>query len=963
MALTNKLKPQVDIPVWEWCRLAPAVSSSLSSATSADNSIYHVSHGRYIYYMQAGSTSAAGQGTGFFRYDTITDAYQQLAYPPIAALGYTSMQFEGGQGYYGRVISGGINTLQCAAITGQTLKGFDIRIQSGTGAGQHRVITGVSDLTIADSGSITAVTVTPQLYMTDANKNWTINQWVGYQVRFVGNTGNSQVRKIIYNTPNTLYFADSNKYAEEQFAYSPILVLGPMALIAIGTFYQIESSIMTVDTPWVVQPDSTSKFVVHSGGIWMINSGTNYTMQYYDIAADTWYVRNSASATGPVQLFPSAGNGDVTIDNTGEVALIFDRGGTAGGGTGSTVSATSTTLQDSSKSWTVNALSSASYKVRIFSGTGLGQVRNIASNTATTITVSYPWTVTPDSTSLYIIDSLDGGNATAAATAAQTGIGTGTIFGNTLNVTAVTSGAFYPGQTLYGTGIQSSYAWVSQSGACFSTASSGLVVALSQGTTLGPVSYTSAVGATSSGSTITVGSTAGLAVGMIVVVTAGTGSFTFGTTVTAINSTTTFTTSASPAVVLSGGSTVVTGQFGVLPGMVVSLIPGTGTGVLAVPTTVSSTTLNTITLSTAPTTQLANATVQCINAWMSGSIATASNGNLVTVPNSAAFPGTTGLYPGMLVTVVSGTGTITAGTYVESILDSTHFYLSTNPTVAIAVGAFITATAYQTIISNQISGTPGGIGSYTVWPPQTAASTSITAVGTATLTDTSKTWALGRWNGQTVRIISGTGVGQVRNILNTTTGVATGTVGYTSAAGATSSGTTITVISTANLVVGMVLNVTAGTGAFTFGTTVATIVNNTTFTSSVVPSTPLSGGSTVVTGTIGYVSQSGATNNGTTITVNSTAGLVVGMYLSVTSGTGSFAYNTYVVAITGGTTFTASAAPTVALASSAQEKRNSGMVHVCGKTLSNASKVFLLVCTHLRFTLTGLLLRIPLRRI
>jgi len=81
MAITNSLKQQVDLPVWEWCRLAPAVSSSVSSACAAENSLYHVNHGRYIYYMQAVSSTpvagtASNQGTGFFRYDTVTDSYQ-----------------------------------------------------------------------------------------------------------------------------------------------------------------------------------------------------------------------------------------------------------------------------------------------------------------------------------------------------------------------------------------------------------------------------------------------------------------------------------------------------------------------------------------------------------------------------------------------------------------------------------------------------------------------------------------------------------------------------------------------------------------------------------------------------------------------------------------------------------------------------------------------------------------------
>ncbi len=59
----------------------------------------------------------------------------------------------------------------------------------------------------------------------------------------------------------------------------------------------------------------------------------------------------------------------------------------------------------------------------------------------------------------------------------------------------------------------------------------------------------------------------------------------------------------------------------------------------------------------------------------------------------------------------------------------------------------------------------------------------------------------------------------------------------------------------------------------------------------------------------------GANNSGTTITVTSTANLLPGAIVFVTSGTGSFPPNTTIVSVTDGTTFVTSAAPTTALAS------------------------------------------------
>lgn len=57
------------------------------------------------------------------------------------------------------------------------------------------------------------------------------------------------------------------------------------------------------------------------------------------------------------------------------------------------------TIADSTKSWTVNAF--AGGRVRITRGTGVGQTRYVKSNTSTVLTVTEPWTTTPDDTSEY----------------------------------------------------------------------------------------------------------------------------------------------------------------------------------------------------------------------------------------------------------------------------------------------------------------------------------------------------------------------------------------------------------------------------------------------------------------------------------------------------------------------------------------------------------------------------------
>lgn len=69
---------------------------------------------------------------------------------------------------------------------------------------------------------------------------------------------------------------------------------------------------------------------------------------------------------------------------------------------GTTTSATSTTLANSAKSWATNQW--RNYQIRIKAWTWIWQIRTIASNTWNTITVSSAWTTTPDTTSQYSIE-------------------------------------------------------------------------------------------------------------------------------------------------------------------------------------------------------------------------------------------------------------------------------------------------------------------------------------------------------------------------------------------------------------------------------------------------------------------------------------------------------------------------------------------------------------------------------
>lgn len=389
----NQLTKQVDLPVWEWTRPTPVLpTAGLSCFCNADNTDFNEISGRYIYMLF--------NAANFFRYDTVSDTYIQLASPGLTPLTASSMQFAGAQGYYGRVISSTSTTIQ-TGLPNSSAVGYRIRIISGKGTGQERIITSVSLPTVADWGGVSAASA---VNITDAAKTWTRNNWIGYVVRTTGGTGLNAVRKILYNSDTVLTIADLSIYAWDTNAapMSPTAGTIGWATTAIGTQYQIESSIITVDTAWTIEPDNTSRYVIQSGGIYLASGATTanggVTMQYYSVLEDIWYAK---SINNSIAIVPT----DLSLERFTENSSIWY--------TGKATSGTTSSLTDSTATWTVDQW--AGYKCFIWTGTGRAQLGMIASNTATTLTFSPALSTAPDSTSRYNIQGYDAGTLTSAS--------------------------------------------------------------------------------------------------------------------------------------------------------------------------------------------------------------------------------------------------------------------------------------------------------------------------------------------------------------------------------------------------------------------------------------------------------------------------------------------------------------------------------------------------------------------
>ncbi len=137
----------------------------------------------------------------------------------------------------------------------------------------------------------------------------------------------------------------------------------------------------------------------------------------YRLITPRWFVVGAGTlAAGSFRQYDFATNTWTTLSNTGLPASLgtdgrlvstpsWDFAGYMSIATGTATAGAASTLTNSGKAWTVNQWTN--YQIRITGGTGAGQVRTIASNTATVITVGTAWTTNPDATSTYSIEGND----------------------------------------------------------------------------------------------------------------------------------------------------------------------------------------------------------------------------------------------------------------------------------------------------------------------------------------------------------------------------------------------------------------------------------------------------------------------------------------------------------------------------------------------------------------------------
>lgn len=215
-----------------------------------------------------------------------------------------------------------------------------------------------------ESGTATsAATASGISTLTDSTKTWGVNAKIGGTLTITGGTGAGQVRTLVSNT----------------------------------------ATVLTTAAIWGTTPDATTTYLLTEQGTTL---GTSTTTTLKDTSR-TWPVNSRVGWVVTLTSGTAANQQAIVVSNLSDTltvtpawafvplpgtAYTLQEQGTASAGS-------STTMTDSSRAWAVN--SKTGWGVTIVAGTGAGQARTIASNTATALTVSVAWDTVPDATSVY----------------------------------------------------------------------------------------------------------------------------------------------------------------------------------------------------------------------------------------------------------------------------------------------------------------------------------------------------------------------------------------------------------------------------------------------------------------------------------------------------------------------------------------------------------------------------------
>jgi hypothetical protein len=210
--------------------------------------------------------------------------------------------------------------------------------------------------------------------------------------------GNSTALSQLTATAGTTSTITTNQNLQRDLrGYSVHITGGPNAGVTLPIVSNTTgaSSVITVAAQASAFSASTTYRLITP--VWyVVGAGTLAAGSFrkYDFATNTW---TTLQQTGLPASLGTDGRLVSTPSWMGSDYLQFATGTATAGG--------ASTITNSAKTWATNQWTN--YQIRIVSGTGAGQIRNVSTNTGTQITVSAAWTTQPDATSVYSLEGND----------------------------------------------------------------------------------------------------------------------------------------------------------------------------------------------------------------------------------------------------------------------------------------------------------------------------------------------------------------------------------------------------------------------------------------------------------------------------------------------------------------------------------------------------------------------------
>ena len=212
-------------------------------------------------------------------------------------------------------------------------------------------------------------------------------------------TGNTVAAQSLTATAGTTTTLTTNQpIARDLRGYKVQILAGPNA----GQTFEIASN--TIGTNSVLTFTTTAGSAHSASSVYRLCTPTFYVLCAGTLAANVFkkycFATNTWTALTQTGLPATIGTDSKLISTPSWLDLTY-----LNFATGTATAGAATTLTQGAAAWATNQW--ANSQVRIVTGTGAGQIRTIASNTGTVLTVSAAWTTNPDATSTFEIQGND----------------------------------------------------------------------------------------------------------------------------------------------------------------------------------------------------------------------------------------------------------------------------------------------------------------------------------------------------------------------------------------------------------------------------------------------------------------------------------------------------------------------------------------------------------------------------